>query len=132
MIFAGISMAANVVLSLTLFIFIGATGIAIAATLSGWLSVTLLLTTLRQREGFALDAIFRRRFLGILGASLVMGAVLFALTRWLGPWFDPANGIFIQALALSALVGLGLLTYLGAAHVFGAAKFGDLLKDQPT
>ncbi|HEX2449385.1 MAG TPA: murein biosynthesis integral membrane protein MurJ, partial [Methyloceanibacter sp.] len=96
MIFAGISMAANVVLSLTLFIFIGATGIAIAATLSGWLSVTLLLTTLRQREGFALDAIFRRRFLGILGASLVMGAVLFALMRWLGPWFDPANGIFIQ------------------------------------
>ena len=39
MIYAGIAMAANVVLSLTLFLMIGATGIALATTLSGWINV---------------------------------------------------------------------------------------------
>ena len=33
---------------------------------------------------------------------------------------------------IGALVGLGLLTYLGAAHLFGAANFRDLIKDQAT
>src|SRR3990170_3724987 len=39
MIFAGISMAANIVLSFTLFMALGATGIAIATMLSGWINV---------------------------------------------------------------------------------------------
>jgi putative peptidoglycan lipid II flippase len=130
MIFAGIAMAANVVLSLMLFTTIGATGIAIATTLSGWINVALLLTKLREREGFAFDSIFRRRALGILAASALMGAVVFALVRTLAPWFDPASGLFAQASAMTALVGLGLLSYLGAAHLFGAAKFADLIKDQ--
>ena len=34
----------------------------------------------------------------------------------------------LQALALCGLVGLGLLTYLGAAHLLGAANFRDLIK----
>jgi putative peptidoglycan lipid II flippase len=130
MIFAGIAMAANVVLSLMLFTTIGATGIAIATTLSGWINVALLLTKLREREGFAFDSVFRRRALGILAASALMGAVVFALVRALAPWFDPASGLFAQATAMTALVGLGLLSYLGAAHLFGAAKFADLIKDQ--
>lgn len=132
MIFAGIAMAANVVLSIMLFTTIGATGIAIATTLSGWINVALLLAKLKQRESFTFDPIFRRRCLGILAASALMGAVVFALVRVFHPWFDPAAGLFAQAAAMSALVGLGLLAYLGAAHVFGAAKFGDLIKDQAT
>ena len=45
MIYAGIAMAANVVLSIMLFTMIGATGIAIATTLSGWINVGLLFAT---------------------------------------------------------------------------------------
>jgi hypothetical protein len=55
---------------------------------------------------------------------------VFALVRLLDPWFDPSNGLLVQTLALCALVGLGLLTYLGAAHLFGAAKFRDLIEDR--
>jgi putative peptidoglycan lipid II flippase len=132
MIYAGIAMAANVVLSIMLFTIIGATGIAIATALSGWISVGLLFTTHRQREGFTFDPIFRRRVSGIVAASALMGVVVFALVRLLDRWFDPANGLPVQALALCGLVGLGLLTYLGAAHLFGAANFRDLIKDQAT
>jgi len=115
-------------LSIMLFTIIGATGIAIATSLSGWISVGLLFSTHRQREGFTFDPIFRRRVLGIVAASALMGVVVFALVRLLDRWFDPANGLPVQALALCGLVGLGLLTYLGAAHLLGAANFRDLIK----
>lgn len=128
MIFAGISMAANVVLSLALFLTIGATGIAIAATLAGWLNVALLAVALRRRGELALDRTFRRRFGGILAASAVMGAVVFALVELLDPWFAPASGFLAQAAALAALVGFGLLVYLGAAQLFGAAHFRELIR----
>jgi putative peptidoglycan lipid II flippase len=130
MLFAGIAMAANVVLSIMLFTAIGATGIAIATALAGWVNVALLFGKLRQREGFAFDTLFRRRALGIVAASALMGAVVIALLRLLAPWFDPAYGLIVQAPALAILVGLGLLTYLGAAHLFGAAKFRDLIEDR--
>ena len=129
MIFAGISMAANVVLSLTLFLLIGATGIAIATTLSGWLNVALLAAKLRERDGLVLDRVFQRRLAGIVAASAAMGLVVFALVGLLDPWFAPQSGLLAQAAALIALVGAGLSTYAGAAHLFGAARFSDLIKD---
>jgi putative peptidoglycan lipid II flippase len=128
MIFAGISMAANVVLALALFFTIGATGIAIAATLAGWINVALLAAALRRRDSLALDRTFRRRFLGITAASALMGTVLLVLVQFLGPWFAPASGFLAQATALALLVGTGLLVYLGAAHLFGAAHFRELIR----
>ncbi|MBK5197114.1 MAG: murein biosynthesis integral membrane protein MurJ [Methyloceanibacter sp.] len=130
MIFAGISMAANVVLSFTLFMLIGAVGIAIATMLSGWINVGLLVVTLKRRGGFAPDQTFRRRFAGISAASVVMGAVVFALVRLLDPWFQPASGLVMQGIALVVVVAVGLTVYLGAAELFGAAKFRDLIKDR--
>ena len=41
MIFAGIGMAANVMLALLLFVVLGAVGIAIATTIAGWLQAAL-------------------------------------------------------------------------------------------
>jgi putative peptidoglycan lipid II flippase len=129
MIFAGISMAANIVLSFTLFVAIGAVGIASATMLSGWINVALLVITLKRRGGFAPDRTFRGRFAGISAASLVMGVVVFALVKLLAPWFQPASGLLAQAIALVALVAGGLVVYLGAAELFGAAKFRSLIKD---
>src|SRR3990172_3511686 len=129
MIFAGISMAANIVLSFTLFMALGATGIAIATMLSGWINVALLVATLRRRERFKLDQTFRRRCAGILAASAVMGTVVFALVKFLEPWFAPASGLVAQGTALVTLVATGLLVYLGTAHLFGAAQFRDLIED---
>ena len=44
-------MVANVVLSFTLFALIGATGIAIATTLSGWINVALLVVRTEAERG---------------------------------------------------------------------------------
>ena len=99
-----------------------------AATLAGWINVALLAVALRRRDSLALDRTFRRRFLGIVAASALMGVVVFALVHLLGSWFAPASGFLVQATALGLLVGMGLLTYLGAAHLFGAAHFRELIR----
>ncbi len=129
MIYAGISMAANIVLSLTLFLLIGATGIALATALSGWIHVALLIGKMRERDSFTLDRTFRRRFAGIVGASLAMGAVVLVLVSAARAVVRAAKRAVLQALALIVLVGAGLLTYLGAAHLLGAAQFRDLISD---
>jgi putative peptidoglycan lipid II flippase len=128
MLFAGISMAANAALSYALFVVLGAVGIAIATTLAGWINVALLVTELRRRAEFALDDTFRRAFVGIVLASVAMGVVIWAFAAILNPWFAPERGILVQGIALIALVGGGLLTYLVAGRLFGAMKPRALLK----
>jgi putative peptidoglycan lipid II flippase len=128
MIFAGISMAANAVLSLLLFMAIGATGIAVAATMSGWINVALLADELRRRLDFRADRRFRRRSAGILAASALMGVVVFVLVELLNPWFAPASGLLVQGAALITLVASGVAVYLAAAHLLGAAHLRELIR----
>jgi putative peptidoglycan lipid II flippase len=128
MIYAGIGMAANVMLALLLFVVLGAVGIAIATTLAGWLQAALLAATLKERGEFALDQTFRRRLPAILAASLIMGAVVWALVYGLGPWFEPVNGAVVQVAALLLLVGSGLAVYAGTAAALGAFDAKSLLK----
>jgi putative peptidoglycan lipid II flippase len=129
MIFACLSMAANAALSFALFVILGAVGIAIATSLTGWINVALLATELKRRGEFALDAAFRRAFAGIVAASALMGAAVWALTTALRPWFAPEEGLLLQLLALIALIAGGLLAYLAAGTAFGALKPKMLLKD---
>ena len=129
MIFAGIAMAANAVLGFLLFVMLGAVGIAIATSLAGWINLALLITELKRRGEFALDDAFRRSFIGIVLASAAMGLSVWGLTAGLNPWFAPENGIFVQVLALIALITGGLLSYLVAGALFGAMKPRTLLKD---
>jgi len=93
------------------------------------MNVTLLVAELTRREGFVLDRTFLRRFCGIIAACAVMGAVVFALVGVLSSGFAPQSGVIVQGASLLTLVGGGLLAYLGAAHLFGAAQFRDLIKD---
>jgi putative peptidoglycan lipid II flippase len=128
MIYAGIGMAANVGLSLILFVIMGAVGIAIATAIAGWLQVALLVGALKQREEFALDATFWRRFPGICVASLLMGAMVWSVTYALRDWFAPGNGLIVQAIALAVLVGTGLAVYAGTIEFLGVVKLKSLLK----
>jgi len=128
MIYAAISMTVNTVLSLSLFLVVGATGIAIATMLSSWLNVALLVTTLTRHRVFRPDHTFRRCLTGILVASAIMGVVVIALVGSLDPWLLPSRGFAVQATALLTLVLTGLLVYLGTAYLFGATHFRNLIK----
>jgi putative peptidoglycan lipid II flippase len=127
MVYAGIGMAANVMLALLLFVVLGAVGIAIATTIAGWLQAALLADTLKERGEFVLDQTFRRRLPAIVAASLIMGAVVWALVHGLAPWFEPKNGAVVQVAALLLLVGSGLAVYAGTAAALGAFDAESLL-----
>ncbi|MGH6791924.1 MAG: murein biosynthesis integral membrane protein MurJ, partial [Methyloceanibacter sp.] len=126
MILAGISMAANVVLSFTLFFTIGAIGIALATALAGWINVTLLAIMLKRRGEFTLNATFRRALLGIVAASALMGLVVWGLASWLEPWLEPGSGLLVQGAALAVLVGAGLLIYAATVELLGAVRLRSL------
>ena len=128
MIYAAVGMVANLVLSFALFSAIGATGIAIATMLSGWLNVALLASNLIRCEIFRPDQTFRRRLTCILVASAVMAAVVFLLVGAIDPWFAVSRGIVVQVTALSVLMLTGLLAYLGSAYLLGAAHFREIIK----
>ena len=127
MIFAGIGLGANVALALLLFVVIGAVGIAVATSIAGWLQVGLLAGTLRERKQFVFDQTFNRRFPAICTASLIMGAVVWALAHGLSAWFEPLKGVVVQVAALTLLVGTSLAIYAGAAALLGAFDVKSLV-----
>lgn len=128
MIFAGISVIVNIAVSLALFFAIGHVGIAIATSLAGWVNTALLAGTLMRRGDYVADAGLRARIAPMIFSSLLMGAAVWLLGRWLDGWFAPDQGILAQSAALTLLVGAGLAIYLASAQLTGAADVPRLTR----
>ena len=92
-----------------LFVVLGAVGIAIATTHRRLAPGRRCLPPRSsERDDFALDPTFSRRFPAILAASAIMGVVVWALaygSRARGS--TPANGVLVQVASLCLLVGAG-------------------------
>jgi len=123
--------AANIVISLGLFWWLGYLGIAIATSIAAWINAALLFWLLRRRGTLTIDGRLRRRLPRIVASSLVMGAIVWAAAWWLGPLF--AQGLVVQIAALAALVLAGLASYGVVSIVTGAAsiaEFRDAMRRQ--
>ena len=128
MLYAGISLAANVILSLMLFLLIGATVRSRPRLRAGSMS-RCLQPSLRAAKASrsttpsaaASSASSPRARRWGRSCSFWSGQ------RW--PGLHPASGLAAQVASLLAVVGLGLATYLGAAQLLGAANFRDLIKE---
>ncbi len=125
--FALINLIVNAVGSIALFFilqhygYLPHVGIAIATTLAAWLNVGQLWRELRNRGHYHADARLTRNLPRILIASVLMGVAVWALERWLDPYFPRANGVLTQFTALGLLVGGGLLAYGLAVLALGIA-----------
>jgi len=128
MIFAGIAVAANIALALTLFPLLHETGIATAESVSGWLNASLLFITLRRRGHFSLDQASARHIPLLMLCCAIMAAALFGGLAVLDPYFQPEAGLGRQAGALLLLMSGGGLVYFAAAHLTGAADLAELLR----
>lgn len=123
--FSVVSVIANIVLSLVLFLTLDHVGIALATALAAWLNTLLLIWSLRRHGFWALDQRFRHRLPRILGASAVMGLVLWGLQTALAGWLG--DTFFERIAALAILVAAGLGSYALAALLFGAMSRSELL-----
>jgi putative peptidoglycan lipid II flippase len=126
-IFAGVSVAINIVLSLALFPQFQHVGIALATSAAAWVNAALLAIWLRRRGHFILAAAEWRRHGLILVAALVMAGALYGLSLPLAPAFAAEAALALQLAALALLVATGLVIYFAFAHFSGAQPLGPLL-----
>ncbi len=128
--FALWSVGLNLVLALALFFGgLGFMGLALAASIAGWLNAVLLAVTLRARGLLQVDARLRSRLPRLLGASVVMGVAV-----WLaaGPGAEAAREALPMLVSgwgrlalLFGVVGLGGAVYAAACMATGALRISE-------
>ncbi len=121
MVFAGISVAVNIVLALTLFPLIYERGSAVAETAAGWVNAILLFGMLYRRGHFVIEPGFLRRIFMLLLSSALMGGALWLAAKQAAPWLASSTHVLVQATALAIILGGGLLLYLGLTALTGGA-----------
>ena len=127
-IFAGISVVANIGLSLLLFPSLVHVGIAIATSASAWLNAVLLAVFLARRGYFALTLSEWRKHGLIILISGVMGGALYVLAARGAGYMTKAAPIWEQVGVLGVLVAFGMVVYFTLVHVTGAQPLGLLLR----
>jgi putative peptidoglycan lipid II flippase len=127
-IFAGISVVANIALSLWLFPTLTYVGIALATTVSAWLNAILLAVFLAVRGHFRLTRTEWRNHFMIIAISLVMGGALYLLAQRGAHLLATGSPFLLQAGVLAALMLFGLVLYFTLIHISGAQPLGMLLK----
>jgi len=126
-IFAGISVVANIAISLILFPRLFHVGIAIATAASSWLNVALLAGTLALRGSFRLTWLQWRAQLAIAAISLIMGGALWLLADRGATHLATGVPLWHQAGVLAALIGFGSTTYFTLIHISGTQNLRLLL-----
>ena len=126
--FAGVSVVANIAISLWLFPSLFHVGIAIATAAAAWLNVFLLAGTLAMRGHFRLSAAQWRGQLAIFLVALIMGAALYLLARQGAAHLQPGVPLWRQGGVLAALVLFGMATYFTLIHVSGTQSLTQLLR----
>ena len=122
--FAVWSMVVNALVALGLAPFIGFSAAAWGTTIAGWIMAAQLWRGTRAfGEAAALDARLRHRLPRIVLASLIMGAVIWAMRLGLGEMLETPS---LRYLALAALVFGGIAAYGVAAVALGAIRPSDL------
>ena len=124
MIFAAISVAANITTALILFPSLGGVGIAAASAVAGWLNAAMLLGVLVRRGHWGTDRGLLKRIPRLVLAAAVMGAALWYATAWLSPWLASSAPLVGQIVALAILCGAAALLYFAVAFGIGGADFG--------
>jgi len=121
--YALVSMVLNAVIAIGLLPLIGFAAAALATTVAGWIMVWQLWAGSRQMGGeVTLDDRLRARAPRIVVASLVMGGVVFGLSRWLEQALVQDT---VRYGALLALIAAGTVSYFGTGFVIGAFRLSD-------
>jgi len=124
MMIAGVTVLVNIVVALLLFPAMRHVGLALATSVAAWVNVTLLAVGLRRHDFLRPDAVLVSKLVRTLGASLLMGVVVWFLYRLLGDWFE--GGFLQKASGLAILVALGMACYGAAAVLLRATSVREL------
>ncbi|MEI3850609.1 MULTISPECIES: murein biosynthesis integral membrane protein MurJ [Ensifer] len=124
MIFAAISVVANVSLALTLFPRLGASGIATAEIVAGWVNAVLLFATLVWRGHWGRDIPLLTRIPRLVIAAAGMAAALYFAIDWFAFELSSAAPLVTRAVTLLGLVTAAMVIYFALAFGLGGASLG--------
>ncbi|MGE4313302.1 MAG: murein biosynthesis integral membrane protein MurJ [Pseudobdellovibrionaceae bacterium] len=97
----------NIALAYTLSRFIGVAGIALGTSIVGWLQIIIYNVRLRGMEHATHDSRFKMNMMKIVGATALMGGLLYILNPHVQPLLDGS--------VLSKIGGLAILVAAGAS-----------------
>ncbi len=121
-----VTLVLNFALNLALMIPLQHVGPPLATSIAAIFNMVVLAVMLLRKGYMVPDPALRRRLPRMLLAALAMAATLwFAEGPLFGSAANQAHGV--KFLALAALVGLGCLVYIAAAHLLGAFDLRDVL-----
>ena len=129
MIFAGISVAVNVSLALTLFPRLGASGIATAEIVAGWVNAVLLFGMLVWRGHWGRDIPLLTRIPRLVIAAAGMAVALHFALQWLSYEVSSAAPLIVRATTLCALVAVAMAIYFAIAFGIGGANLGMIRRN---
>lgn len=125
--YALVAMILNAALAIGLSPIIGFTAAAFGTTLTGWVMVVLLTRGARTMGDAAkFDARFKKRVSRIVMAALCMGAILMVSEAVISPLLGTPT---VRYLALLILVLIGIGSYFGLGHLFGAFQLSDFKRN---
>ena len=138
---AACAMVMNIILNLILMGPLGHVGIALATALSAWLNAALLWQVLMRRGHLVADNRLKTRLPRIVLAAAGMGLAVWVAANVLSSRYGELFGNhdvaaaeeFPRALALVALISVGMAVYGGLLMISGGASLDDLksLRRQP-
>lgn len=126
-IFAAISAATNIALSLILFPSLAHVGIAVATAVAAWINALLLGVTLYRRGHLVFPGGELRRHALTLFVSVAMGLALWGAVSLAPRAFGPKAPLLVEAPALLGLTVAGALAYFAVLHLTGVQSMGALL-----
>lgn len=126
MLVGAVSVAVNVTVSLLLFPYFGHVGIAMATSLAGWVNAIALYWLLNRRGLWTIDAAMARLLLLMMVCAVLMGVCVWGAAQLLADELASGVALPVRAAALAAVVGAGIASFFGLAHVTGAARLGAL------
>ncbi len=122
-----ITVAAKIVLNLTLAIPLGFLGLALATTVASWLNYGLLLNRFRHQNGPPLHVQDLEAYIRIALASLAMGLLALLVFYAAGMVFS-GPGAFFLALKLGLAILVGIASLIPLFRVFEVREGNELLQ----
>jgi putative peptidoglycan lipid II flippase len=120
------SVGLNLALNLAFMVPLAHIGPALATSIAAVCNVGGLGFVLLRRGHFVPDRQLRRRCLGMIAATVVMGGVLWGLRISL--FQTPPGQGWLRMASLGGLVGAGMVTYAVAASLLGAYDLRDIAR----
>jgi len=119
-----ISVALNILISVSFFGKLGFVIIPIATSISSWINVFLHFYFIRKRNLYNFDKIFIYKFPRMILSVVVMGVVLYFLLGLFSDKFDYNESW--KLIYLFIIVIVSLISYFSVSNFLGAFKFRDI------